>query len=59
MLYFLRKIKMDQLIKGFEDFEVYVDSPLAIEATSIFNKCMTTYPIKFTDFCFYINFLTK
>lgn len=38
MLYFLRKIKMDRLLSGFEDFEVYVDSPLAIEATSIFNK---------------------
>lgn len=42
MLYFLRKIKMDRLLKGFEDFEVYVDSPLAIEATSIFNKNVET-----------------
>lgn len=38
MLYFLRKIKMDRLLPEFEDFEVYVDSPLAIEATNIFNK---------------------
>lgn len=38
MLYFLRKIKEDRLVKGFEDFEVYVDSPLAVEATNIFNK---------------------
>ncbi len=38
MLYFLRKIKEDQLIKGHDGFKVYVDSPLAIEATSIFNK---------------------
>lgn len=38
MLYFLRKIKEDNLIKGHEDFEVYVDSPLAVEATNIFNK---------------------
>lgn len=38
MLYFLRKIKEERLIKGFEDFEVYVDSPLAVEATNIFNK---------------------
>lgn len=38
MLYFLRKIKNDKLIKGHENFEVYVDSPLAIEATSIFNR---------------------
>lgn len=38
MLYFLRKIKMEQLLKEYGDFEVYVDSPLAIEATNIFNK---------------------
>jgi len=42
MLYFLRQIKTDQLVKGFPDFEVYVDSPLAIEATSIFNKNVDT-----------------
>ncbi len=42
MLYFLRKIKTERLLKGFEDFEVYVDSPLAIEATSIFNKNVDT-----------------
>lgn len=38
LLYFIRKIKNDNLIKGHDNFEVYVDSPLAIEATSIFNK---------------------
>lgn len=38
LLYFLRKIKEDKLIEGFDGFEVYVDSPLAIEATSIFNR---------------------
>ncbi len=38
LLYFIRKIKADNLIKGHEGFDVYVDSPLAIEATSIFNK---------------------
>lgn len=38
MLYFLRKIKEDKLVKGHENFEVYVDSPLAVEATNIFNK---------------------
>lgn len=38
MLYFLRKIKEDNLIKGHGNFEVYVDSPLAVEATNIFNK---------------------
>lgn len=38
MLYFLRKIKADHLVKGHGDFPVYVDSPLAIEATNIFNE---------------------
>ena len=38
MLYFLRKIKVDRMIKGHEDFPVYVDSPLAVEATEIFNE---------------------
>lgn len=38
MLYFLRKIKEDRLVRGHEDFPVYVDSPLAVEATGIFHK---------------------
>lgn len=38
MLYFLRKIKMDKLVEGHPDFPVYVDSPLAVEATGIFHK---------------------
>lgn len=38
MLYFLRKIKEEGLVKGHGDFEVYVDSPLAVEATNIFSK---------------------
>lgn len=38
MLYFLRKIKEDHLVKGHDGFKVYVDSPLAVEATNIFNK---------------------
>ncbi len=38
LLYFLRKIKTERLVKGYEDFKVYVDSPLAVEATNIFNK---------------------
>ncbi len=38
MLYFIRKIKEDGLIKGHDRFPVYVDSPLAVEATSIFSK---------------------
>lgn len=38
MLYFIRQIKEDGLIRGHEDFPVYVDSPLAVEATSIFGE---------------------
>lgn len=38
LLYFIRKIKYDNLLPEYADFEVYVDSPLAIEATNIFNK---------------------
>ena len=38
MLFFLRKIKNERMVEGWEDFEVYVDSPLAVEATGIFQK---------------------
>ena len=38
LLYFLRTIKAEGLVKGHEDFPVYVDSPLAVEATGIFHK---------------------
>lgn len=40
MLFYFRKIKAEKMIKGFEDFKVYMDSPLAIEATTIFTKNM-------------------
>lgn len=36
LLYFIRKIKKDNLVG--RDFDVYMDSPLAIEATNIFGK---------------------
>ena len=36
MLYFIRKIKDDGLVRGHDGFPVYVDSPLANEATNIF-----------------------
>ena len=43
MLYFIREIKERGLVTGHGDFPVYVDSPLAIEATSIFLQCDTEY----------------
>ena len=38
MLYFLRKIKVDRLVEGHENFPVYMDSPLAVDATGIFQE---------------------
>ena len=38
MLYFIRKIKKDNLIKGHGDFPVYVDSPMAVSATTVFQE---------------------
>lgn len=43
MLYFIREIKERGLVTGHGDFPVYVDSPLAIEATSIFLQCDTQF----------------
>lgn len=37
LLYFIRKIKVEKRIVGHGNFTVYVDSPLAIEATHIFS----------------------
>lgn len=38
MLYFIRQIKSDGLVHGHDGFKVYVDSPLANEATTIFGE---------------------
>ncbi len=46
MLYAIRDIKQRGLIKGHNNFPVYVDSPLASEATAIFMQCN---PICFDD----------
>ena len=40
MLYFIRQIKQDGLVTGHDGFQVWVDSPLAIEATNIFRERM-------------------
>lgn len=38
MLYFIRQIKEEGLVQGHDNFPVYVDSPLAVEATTIFGE---------------------
>lgn len=38
MLYFIRQIKAEHLVYGHDRFPVYVDSPLANEATTIFGE---------------------
>lgn len=38
MLYFIRQIKDEKLINNHADFPVYVDSPLAVESTEVFNE---------------------
>ena len=38
MLYFIRQIKEQGLVHGHDGFTVYVDSPLANEATTIFSE---------------------
>lgn len=43
MLYFLRQIKEQGLVTGHGDFKIYVDSPLAIEATNIYSNCDREY----------------
>lgn len=39
MLYAIREIKQRGLVTGHPNFPVYVDSPLAVEATGIFLQC--------------------
>ena len=39
LLYFFREIKQQHLLPEFQDFPVYVDSPLANEATAVFLQC--------------------
>lgn len=42
LLYFIRQIKEQELVTTNAEFEVYVDSPLAVEATNIFGKNVET-----------------
>ena len=43
LLYFIREIKEKRLVKSLPDFPVYVDSPLANEATKIFSGDLKGY----------------
>ena len=39
ILYFIREIKEKGMVKGHDGFPVYMDSPLANEATAVFMQC--------------------
>ncbi|SFG61400.1 metallo-beta-lactamase family protein [Lachnospiraceae bacterium C7] len=41
MLYFIRRIKTENMLPQYQNFEVFIDSPLAVEATNIFNANVT------------------
>lgn len=43
LLYLIRTIKEEGLVTGHDGFAVYVDSPLAVEATRIYSMGMTDY----------------
>jgi metallo-beta-lactamase family protein len=43
LLYYIRQIKEQNLVTGFGDFTVFLDSPLAIEATNIFKNIDKSY----------------
>ena len=43
LLYLLRIIREEKLLRGHEGFAVYVDSPLAVEATRIYSAGLTDY----------------
>ncbi len=43
LLYFFREIKEKKLVRSLPNFEVYVDSPLAVEATQVFKESSMDY----------------
>ncbi len=43
LLFFLREIKAEGMVKSVPDFRVFVDSPLAVEATNIFLQTPPEY----------------
>ncbi|MBE7056988.1 MAG: MBL fold metallo-hydrolase [Ruminococcaceae bacterium] len=38
LLYFIKQVKAQNLVKGHPDFPVYLDSPMAVEATTVFGR---------------------
>jgi len=42
LLYYFRKIKTEHMLPEFENFEVYMDSPLAVEATNVFHQSISS-----------------
>lgn len=49
MLYYLREIKEKKLVSGHDHFPVFVDSPLAVEATKLFNKAYNCFDEEMTE----------
>ena len=43
LLYAIREIKQNGYVEGHDDFPVYLDSPLAVDATAIFMQCPKDY----------------
>ena len=43
LLYLIRNIKEQGLVRNYGDFPVFVDSPLAVEATNIYNGSLNDY----------------
>ena len=43
LLYFIREIKQRGLVKGHDGFPVWVDSPLAVEATNVYSSDLTAF----------------
>lgn len=40
VLYYIRRMKEEHLVKGHDNFPVYLDSPMAVEATKVFKENM-------------------
>lgn len=49
MLYYIHEIKERNLVVGHNEFPVYVDSPLAVEATKIFSRKYDCFDEKMTE----------